>query len=89
MTEARFVHLSAALTGVKEVRRALEASRLRYTRLGKRDLLFLDEIHRFNRAQQDVLLPFLEEGSILFIGASWRRGASCSSAQRRRTPHSR
>ena len=70
MTEARFVHLSAALTGVKEVRRALEASRLRYTRLGKRDLLFLDEIHRFNRAQQDVLLPFLEEGSILFIGAT-------------------
>jgi len=69
-TEARFVHLSAALTGVKEVRRALEASRLRFTRLGKRDLLFLDEIHRFNRAQQDVLLPFLEEGSVLFIGAT-------------------
>jgi len=69
-TDARFVHLSAALTGVKEVRRALEASRLRFSRLGRRDLLFLDEIHRFNRSQQDVLLPFLEEGSVLFIGAT-------------------
>jgi len=69
-TDARFVHLSAALTGVKEVRRALEASRDRFTLEGKRDLLFLDEIHRFNRAQQDILLPFLEEGSVLFIGAT-------------------
>ncbi|RLE36706.1 hypothetical protein DRJ12_04185, partial [Candidatus Acetothermia bacterium] len=55
MTDARFVHLSAALTGVKEVRKALEASRLQSARLGRRDLLFLDEIHRFNRAQQDIL----------------------------------
>ncbi len=68
--EARFVHCSAALTGVREVRRVLEDSQFRCRTEGKRDLLFLDEIHRFNRAQQDVLLSFLEEGSVIFIGAT-------------------
>jgi putative ATPase len=68
--EARFVHYSAALTGVREVRRALEDSQFRSRTEGKRDLLFLDEIHRFNRSQQDVLLSFLEEGSVIFIGAT-------------------
>ncbi len=68
--EARFVHCSAALTGVREVRRVLEDSQFRCKTEGKRDLLFLDEIHRFNRAQQDVLLSFLEEGSVIFIGAT-------------------
>ena len=68
--DARFVHYSAALTGVREVRRVLEDSQFRSRTEGKRDLLFLDEIHRFNRAQQDVLLSFLEEGSIIFIGAT-------------------
>ena len=67
---ARFVHLSAALTGVKEVRRVLEDSKFRCQSEGKRDLLFLDEIHRFSRSQQDVLLSFLEEGTIVFIGAT-------------------
>ncbi len=68
--EARFVHCSAALTGVREVRKILEDSQFRNRSEGKRDLLFLDEIHRFNRAQQDVLLSFLEEGSVIFIGAT-------------------
>ena len=67
---ARFVHLSAALSGVKEVRRVLEDSQFRTQSQGKRDLLFLDEIHRFSKSQQDVLLSFLEEGSIIFIGAT-------------------
>jgi len=67
---ARFVHLSAALVGVKDVRAVLEGSRLRYESEGRRDLLFLDEIHRFTRAQQDILLSYLEEGSIIFIGAT-------------------
>lgn len=67
---ARFVQRSAALATVTEVREALAASRERWQRAGQRDLLFLDEIHRWNRAQQDVLLPFLEEGSVLFIGAT-------------------
>ncbi|RLE39744.1 replication-associated recombination protein A [Candidatus Acetothermia bacterium] len=67
---ARFVHLSAALSGVREVRSVLEGSRRRFELEGRRDLLFLDEVHRFNRAQQDVLLSYLEEGSVLFIGAT-------------------
>ncbi len=67
---ARFVHLSAALAGVKEVRAVLEGSRRRFELEGRCDLLFLDEVHRFNRAQQDVLLSYLEEGSVLFIGAT-------------------
>lgn len=69
-SHADFVHLSAALTGVKEVRTTLDRSRARLESEGRRDLLFLDEIHRFNRAQQDVLLPYLEEGSVIFIGAT-------------------
>ena len=68
--EAKFVHCSAALTGVREVRSILEDSQFRYKSEGKRDLLFLDEIHRFSKSQQDVLLSFLEEGSIIFIGAT-------------------
>ncbi|MBN1857649.1 replication-associated recombination protein A [Candidatus Bipolaricaulota bacterium] len=67
---ADFVHLSAALSGVKEVRAALERSRTRYASRGHRDLLFLDEIHRFSRSQQDVLLTYLEEGSVIFVGAT-------------------
>lgn len=67
---ANFVHLSAALSGVKDVRAALERSRVRYESEGRRDLLFLDEVHRFNRSQQDVLLPYLEGGSVIFIGAT-------------------
>ncbi|MDD5219920.1 MAG: replication-associated recombination protein A [Candidatus Bipolaricaulis sp.] len=69
-TGARFVHLSAALAGVKEVRGVLEASQFRWRAERKRDLLFLDEIHRFNRAQQDVLLSYIEEGSVMFVGAT-------------------
>lgn len=67
---AQFVQRSAALATVTEVREALIASRELWQRAGQRDLLFLDEIHRWNRAQQDVLLPFLEEGSVFFVGAT-------------------
>ncbi len=68
--QAHFVHLSAALTGVKEVRATLERSQERHLTEGRRDVLFLDEVHRFTRSQQDVLLPYLEEGSVIFIGAT-------------------
>ncbi len=67
---AKFVHCSAALTGVREVRSILEASQFRVQTEGTRDLLFLDEIHRFSKSQQDVLLSFLEEGTVIFIGAT-------------------
>lgn len=69
-SRARFVHLSAALAGVKEVKAVLERSRERYESEGRRDLLFLDEVHRFTRSQQDILLSYLEEGSVIFIGAT-------------------
>lgn len=69
-TDTEFLHVSAAMTGVKEVREVLQKSKKQYEFSGNRDLLFIDEIHRFNKAQQDVLLPFLEEGSVMFIGAT-------------------
>jgi putative ATPase len=69
-SKARFIQHSAALTGVRDVRQVLEASQFRFRTEGIRDLLFLDEIHRFNKAQQDVLLSFLEEGSVIFVGAT-------------------
>jgi putative ATPase len=66
---ARFVKLSAVTAGVKEVRAvAAEAAQLRPS--GRTTLLFLDEVHRFNKAQQDLLLPFVEDGTLLFIGAT-------------------
>lgn len=68
--DTKFVHFSAATSGVKEVREALKESREKFHRTNQRDLLFIDEIHRFNKAQQDVLLPFLEEGCVKFIGAT-------------------
>ncbi|KAL1555478.1 ATPase WRNIP1 [Salvia divinorum] len=63
----RFVSLSAVTAGVKEVRDAVDAAR---RRSGKRTLLFLDEVHRFNKAQQDSFLPVIEDGSIVFVGAT-------------------
>jgi len=70
LSKARFIQHSAALTGVRDVRQVLEASQFRFRTEGVRDLLFLDEIHRFNKAQQDILLSFLEEGSVIFVGAT-------------------
>jgi putative ATPase len=69
-THAHFVALSAVLAGVKEIRAVIEEARLQRLRHGKRTLLFIDEIHRFNKAQQDALLPHVERGDIIFIGAT-------------------
>lgn len=66
----RFVSLSAVTCGVKDVREAVEAARRSKTRSGKRTVLFLDEVHRFNKAQQDSFLPVIEDGSIVFVGAT-------------------
>jgi putative ATPase len=69
-TKRKFHLLSGVTCGVKEIKEVLDASKQDY-RLGKlAHILFIDEIHRLNKAQQDVLLPFLEEGSIRFIGAT-------------------
>ncbi len=69
-TNAYFVALSAVLSGVKEIRAVIEEARLQRQRHGKRTILFIDEIHRFNKAQQDALLPHVERGDIVFIGAT-------------------
>jgi putative ATPase len=69
-TDAYFVALSAVLAGVRELRAVIEEARVQRQRHGKRTLLFIDEIHRFNKAQQDALLPHVERGDITFIGAT-------------------
>ena len=67
---ANFVQFSATRSGIKEVQTAMDRSREAFGRQGTRDLIFVDEIHRFNRAQQDVFLPYVEEGSVILIGAT-------------------
>jgi putative ATPase len=69
-TRRRFVELSATAAGVKDVRDVLEAARRRLEDDGERTCLFIDEIHRFNKAQQDVLLPDVEQGVVALIGAT-------------------
>lgn len=68
-TKAKFINFSAVTSGIKEIRTVmLEAdNNLRY---GEKTILFVDEIHRFNKAQQDAFLPFVEKGSIILIGAT-------------------
>jgi putative ATPase len=69
-TSTRFLAYSAIATGVKEMREVLEASRALRAKAGQGTTLFLDEIHRFNRAQQDVFLPYVESGDVVLIGAT-------------------
>ena len=69
-TKSRFKPLNAVAAGIKEVREVLAEARKHLEDLGERTILFLDEIHRFNRAQQDVLLPDVEEGVVILIGAT-------------------
>ena len=69
-TRARFVSFSAVLAGIKEIREVMaDAERLRRT-TGRRTIVFIDEIHRFNKAQQDAFLPRVEAGDIVLIGAT-------------------
>jgi putative ATPase len=67
---ARFVPFSAVLAGVKEVRQVMAEAEAEGGRRGRRTILFLDEIHRFNKAQQDAFLPYVEKGTIILIGAT-------------------
>ena len=69
-TKAHFVKFSAVNTGVKEVRGAIEKGRDLRKFHKKRTILFIDEIHRFNKAQQDALLPHVEDGTVILIGAT-------------------
>jgi len=69
-SRAHFSSLNAVLAGVKELRAEVEAARERLARHGLRTILFIDEVHRFNTAQQDALLPWVENGSVSLIGAT-------------------
>jgi len=68
--EAEFIALSAVTAGVKDIREAVEQARAARAAGGAPTVLFLDEVHRFNKAQQDTFLPFVEDGTLVFIGAT-------------------
>jgi len=68
--DAQFISLSAVLAGVKEVRAAVASAKDIFSARNKRTVLFIDEVHRFNKAQQDAFLPFIEDGTFIFIGAT-------------------
>ena len=69
-TSAEFVELNATTSGKKDMEEAVEKAKERLGMDGKRTILFIDEIHRFNKAQQDYLLPFVENGTVILIGAT-------------------
>ena len=68
--DCAFIAISAVFAGVKEIRAAMDEAQLTLDQYQRRTLLFVDEIHRFNKAQQDALLPFVESGLVTFIGAT-------------------
>ncbi|PWV65744.1 replication-associated recombination protein A [Plasticicumulans acidivorans] len=67
---AHFIALSAVLAGVKEVRAAVDEAQKVWAAEGRRTVLFVDEVHRFNKSQQDAFLPFVEDGTVIFVGAT-------------------
>jgi putative ATPase len=69
-TSSRFVPLSATSSGIKEVKAVLEEARILRSHQQQRTIVFIDEIHRFNKAQQDAFLPYVESGDIVLIGAT-------------------
>jgi len=68
--DCAFIAISAVFAGVKDIRAAMDEAQLTLDQYHRRTLLFVDEIHRFNKAQQDALLPFVESGLVTFIGAT-------------------
>lgn len=69
LCKAHFISLSAVLAGVKDIRAAIDQAK-QYQVQGQQTILFIDEVHRFNKAQQDAFLPFVEDGTVIFIGAT-------------------
>ncbi len=68
--DAEFISLSAVLSGVKDIREAIDKAQLNLQQYNKKTILFVDEVHRFNKSQQDAFLPHVESGLITFIGAT-------------------
>ena len=67
---AEFISLSAVLSGVKDIRAAIDTAKRLRNEQGRATVLFVDEVHRFNKSQQDAFLPFVEDGTVTFIGAT-------------------
>lgn len=70
VSDAHFETVSAVLAGVKEIRHAVEVAKQQAAQYGRRTILFVDEVHRFNKSQQDAFLPYVEDGTLIFIGAT-------------------
>lgn len=70
LVDAHFVTISAVLAGVKDIRLAVDQAKQHAAQSGRQTILFVDEVHRFNKAQQDAFLPYVEDGTLLFIGAT-------------------
>src|SRR5690606_9399554 len=68
--KARFAALSAVMSGVKDIREAVDIAEKQLRQFNEKTILFVDEIHRFNKAQQDALLPYVEDGIVYLIGAT-------------------
>ena len=68
--DAKFIALSAVLSGVKDIRDAIELAQVTLQQSSQRTILFVDEVHRFNKSQQDAFLPYVEKGLVTFIGAT-------------------
>ena len=68
--DAEFIALSAVFSGVKDIREAVQRAELTLAQSGRHTILFVDEVHRFNKAQQDAFLPYVEQGLVTFIGAT-------------------
>lgn len=68
--DAHFEAISAVLSGVKEIRAAISIAQQQRDAQGRKTLLFVDEVHRFNKSQQDAFLPYVEDGTVIFIGAT-------------------
>ena len=68
--DAHFMSISAVLAGVKDIREKVAEARERLNGMGQRSVLFVDEVHRFNKSQQDAFLPHIEDGTLFFVGAT-------------------
>ena len=69
-TSAHFIAINAVLAGVKDIRDAVAVAQERRGLYGQKTILFVDEVHRFNKAQQDALLPWVENGTVILVGAT-------------------
>jgi len=69
-TRSHFITINAVLAGVKDIREAIKVAQERHGMYGQRTILFVDEVHRWNKAQQDALLPWVENGTVILIGAT-------------------